>query len=268
MSDDEIDDDEEEVGFSRAFVLWRFFFGAWDICRPAKPCEAVYSHAGHLAPLQVEPSPPPRPVAIPTLQPDPSIRCLCGSQLDNQVSPRSRRCALVALAATTVVCQRAFLAPGHAGGFFFFFLCVSVRWFLGWLDPFDTACVQGMMICCDTCELWSHAVCYNVSPVAVPDHFFCNHCNPKAGEYLSLSPLARCLVACSLPRPSRAAAAPAPSLPPAPVPVAHAASSAPAAPATAAARDDDARGQKREREDGTGKDVVDAASLMTTFGGD
>lgn len=64
----------------------------------------------------------PIPLTVPIIEPDDSISCICGSQLDN----------------------------------------------------------QGLMIGCDKCDKWVHAVCYQIHPSEVPDQFFCKNCEEES----------------------------------------------------------------------------------------
>ncbi len=42
---------------------------------------------------------------------------------------------------------------------------------------------KGLMLCCEKCELWSHAVCYRIKKKAdVPETFFCETCVPPPTE--------------------------------------------------------------------------------------
>ena len=133
--DDEIDEEEEEVSSKEKetkvdgvfFFCGLFFLALLDIVVRRAVQKAAFSRRP-LGTLQVEASPPPRPV-IPTLQPDPSIRCLCGSQLDNQVGASPLCSRLAPLAAVAAVCLRAFFSPWSSGFFFFVFFFASCCWF-------------------------------------------------------------------------------------------------------------------------------------------
>lgn len=38
---------------------------------------------------------------------------------------------------------------------------------------------DGFTIQCDSCSVWQHAVCVNISDNDVPDQYLCDRCNPR-----------------------------------------------------------------------------------------
>jgi len=137
------------------------------------------------------------------MEPDPSIRCICMSQIDN----------------------------------------------------------QGLMICCDKCELWVHAVCYKIaSQNDVPEKFYCRQCQPSMTKAHTMAETLRDANAFlgynQQPHPSGAVVLPIPPQAPAHV--------------------NSPKGQKRERDepavavaaatDPTKKPAADTGSLLSEFG--
>jgi hypothetical protein len=39
---------------------------------------------------------------------------------------------------------------------------------------------SGLMVCCDTCDVWQHAGCFGIrEEKAMPEHWFCEKCKPR-----------------------------------------------------------------------------------------
>lgn len=47
------------------------------------------------------------------------------------------------------------------------------------LDAIADSDEGGLMVMCDTCNVWQHAQCMDVPEDDVPDHYYCEQCEPS-----------------------------------------------------------------------------------------